>query len=99
MDPAVGLLDDREAVQPGEQHGVAVEEVAGENPVCLAAQELGPGGTRAPRGRIDSRAVEDRPDCGGTDLMAQGGEFSGDASVSPVRVLAGKAQNQPAQRR
>lgn len=68
-------------------------------PVCLAAQELRPGGTRAPRGRIDSRTVEDRPDCAGTDVTAQGGEFSGDASVSPVRVLAGKAQHQPAQRR
>ena len=60
--PAVGMFDDREAVQPGEEHGVAMEEVAGENSVCLAAQELGPGWAGASWGRIDSRASQDRPD-------------------------------------
>ena len=45
--PAVDVFDDREAVQPGEEHGVAVKEVAGENSVCLAAQEIRPGGARA----------------------------------------------------
>jgi hypothetical protein len=42
---AVGVLNDCEAVQPGEQYGVAMEEVAGESSVCLAAQKFGPGGT------------------------------------------------------
>ncbi|HZA15563.1 MAG TPA: hypothetical protein VE645_01480 [Pseudonocardiaceae bacterium] len=45
--PAVDVFDDREAVQPGEEHGVAVKEVASENSVCLAAQEIRPGGARA----------------------------------------------------
>jgi hypothetical protein len=52
VDPAGGVLDDREAGQPGEQHGVAVEQVASENFVRWAAQELSPGRIRAPRGRI-----------------------------------------------
>lgn len=98
VDPAVDVFDDREAVQPGQQHGVAVKEVAGENSVCLAAQELGPGGARASRGRIDPGAVENRPNRGGTHLTAQAGKLSGDASVSPVRVLASQAQHQSAQR-
>ena len=99
VDPAGGVLDDCEAVQPGEEHGVAREEVAGESSVCLAAQEFGPAGARASRGWIDSGALEDCPDRGGAELAAQAGEFSGDAPISPVRVLAGKAQHQPAQRR
>jgi hypothetical protein len=41
--PAVEVFHDRAAVQPGEEHGVAVKEVASENSVCLAAQELRPG--------------------------------------------------------
>ena len=45
VDPAGGVLEDREALQPGEQHGLAVEEVAGENSVCVAAQKFGPDGT------------------------------------------------------
>lgn len=98
VDPAGGVLDNCEAVQPREEHGVAMKEVAGENPVRLAAQELGPGGTRASWGRIETGTFEDRPDRGGADLTAHAGEFSGDAPVSPVRVLVGEAQNQPAQR-
>ena len=63
-----------------------------------AAQELGPGGARPSRGRIDSGALEDGPDGGGADLAAHAGEFSGGASVSPARVLGDEAQNHPAQR-
>src|SRR5436309_10883092 len=75
--PAVNVFHDREAVQPGEQHGVAVKEVASENPVCLAAQELRPSGAQASWGWVDSGALEDRPDRGGADLTAHAGEFSG----------------------
>jgi hypothetical protein len=96
--PAVEVFHDREAVQPGEEHGVAVKEVARENSVSLATQELRPGRARASWGRIETGAFEDRPDRGGADLTAHAGEFSGDASVSPVWVLASKAQNHPAQR-
>jgi hypothetical protein len=71
VDPAGGVFDNREAVQPGEQHGVAVEEVARQDPTGLGAQELGPGGAGASWGRIDSGALKDRPDRGGADLAAQ----------------------------
>jgi hypothetical protein len=45
---------------------------------------------------METGAFEDRPDRGGADLTAHAGEFSGDVPVSPVRVLASKAQNHPA---
>ncbi len=90
---AGGVFDDREAGQPGEQHGVAREEVAGKNSVCLAAQKFGPGGTRASRGRIYAGALENCPDGGGADLTAHAGEFSGDASVAPAWVLGRHAHN------
>lgn len=58
-----------------------------------------PGWTGASRGRIDSSAFQDRPDRGGADLTAHAGEFTGDASVAPARVLGRHAHNHPAQRR
>jgi len=75
-----------------------MEEVARQDPTRLGAQELGPGGARASWGRIDSGALKDLPDRGGADLAAHAGEFSSDAPVSPARILAGEAQNHPAQR-
>jgi hypothetical protein len=35
--PAVGVLNDREAGQPGEEHGIAMEEVARQDPTRLGA--------------------------------------------------------------
>jgi hypothetical protein len=35
--PAVGVFDDCEAVQPGEEHGIAREEVARQDPTRLGA--------------------------------------------------------------
>ncbi|HKR48887.1 MAG TPA: hypothetical protein VJT72_04760 [Pseudonocardiaceae bacterium] len=60
-----------------------MKEVAGENPVRVAAQELRPGGTRASWGRIETGAFEDCPDRGGAGLAAYAGEFSGDAPGIP----------------
>src|SRR5207247_7130229 len=42
-DAAGGVLDDGEDVQPGAGQGPGFEEVGGEDGVCLAAQESGPG--------------------------------------------------------
>jgi hypothetical protein len=96
--PAGRVLDDREAVQPCEQHGVAMEEVACQNPLCLGTQEFGPGRARASGTWIYPGPFEDCPDCGGADLAAQAVEFSGDAPVSPSGVLLGHAQDQLAGR-
>jgi len=97
--PAGGVFDDRTAVQPGEEHSISREEVTRQNPTRVGAQELRPGWGPSAGGRIDSGALEECPDRASTDLRAHAGEFSGDASVAPVRVLAGETQNQPVRRR
>jgi hypothetical protein len=43
MHPAGGVLDDREAVQPGERDRLAMEEITSEDPFGLGTQELSPG--------------------------------------------------------
>jgi hypothetical protein len=41
--------------------------------------------------------VEDGPDGGGADLIADPGEFPVDTSISPCRVLGGQVDHQGAQ--
>ena len=41
--------------------------------------------------------MQDLPDGGGADLVAESGEFAVDAAVPPGRVLGGQAQDQGAQ--
>jgi hypothetical protein len=45
VDATVGVLDDEERVQPLEGDGVDMKQVAGQDPVRLGPQELGPGGS------------------------------------------------------
>ena len=54
---AGGVLDDEERVQPVQGDGVEVEQVAGQDPVRLGAQELGPGGPGSSGRGIDARAL------------------------------------------
>lgn len=44
VNPASGVLDDEERVEPGQVDCVEVEQVAGQDPAGLGPQELGPGG-------------------------------------------------------
>ena len=94
---AGGVLDDEERVEPVQGDGVEVEQVAGEDGVRLGLQELGPGWSGSPRRRVDSGGVQDGPDGGGADLVAEAGEFAVDASISPGGVLGGQADDQGAQ--
>src|ERR1700704_3128669 len=75
-----------------------MEKIAGQDPCCLRTQEFAPCGTRAPWTRIDSGALEDHPDRGGASLTAHASQFSGDAPISPVRILTGHPQDQLADR-
>ena len=76
--PAGGVLDDEERVEPVQGDGVEVKQVASENPVRLGPQKLGPRGSGAARRRVDAGAVQDFPDGGGADLVAEAGEFAVD---------------------
>jgi hypothetical protein len=94
VDLAGGVFDDEERVEPGQSDGVDVEEVGGQDGVGLGAEELGPGGSGPPCRRGDAGCVQDLPDGGGADLVAESGEFAVDASVAPNRVLGGQAHRQ-----
>jgi hypothetical protein len=74
-----------------------VEQVAGEYRVRLGPQELDPRWSGPPRRRVDSGGVQDGPDGGGADPVAETGEFAVEASVSPGRVLGDQAEDQGAQ--
>jgi hypothetical protein len=88
VDAAGGVLDDEERVEPVQGDGVEVEQVAGEHPVGLSSEELGPGGSGSAGRRVDASVVQDLPDGGGADLVAEAGEFAVDASVAPGGVLS-----------
>jgi hypothetical protein len=46
MDPAGGVLDDSEAVRPGERDRLGMKEITDQDPFGLGAQELSPGRSR-----------------------------------------------------
>src|SRR3954452_11867068 len=69
-----------EAAQKG---GVDVREVDGDDRVGLRGQELAPGRAGASRSRIEAGLLEDRPDGGRGDRMADSDEFTLDAPVAP----------------
>jgi hypothetical protein len=59
-DPAGGMLEDEEAVQPGQGHRLEVEQVAGENPV-VGGEELPPARPGPPRRRLQAGRRQDAP--------------------------------------
>jgi hypothetical protein len=77
--------------------GVDVEQVAGQDRVHLSSQELGPRGSSSPAGGIDACGVQDLPDGGGADLVAETGEFAVDAAIPPGQVLGGQTDGERAQ--
>jgi hypothetical protein len=91
------VLDGEEDVEPAQSEGVAVEQVAGQDGVCLGPQELGPGWSGSPRRWVKAGGVQDGPDGRGADLVAEAGEFAVDAAVPPGGVLGGQAEDQGAQ--
>jgi hypothetical protein len=91
-----GVLDDEERVQPVQGDGVEVEQVAGEDGVRLGPQQLGPRWSGSPRRGVDAGVVQDGPDGGGADLVAEPGELAMDPSISPGGVLGGQTNDQRA---
>lgn len=92
---AGGDVDEEEQVVAAQRDGVDGGEVA-----CnggLGAQELGPGHRRAFGCGVNSGVLEDLPDGGGCDGVAQATEFALDPAVAPRRVLVGETKKQPAE--
>jgi hypothetical protein len=94
--PTAGVLDDEERVEPVQGDRVEVKQVAGEDRLALRSEELCPGRSGPPRRGVDSGGVQDFPDGGDADLVAESGEFAVDAAVAPGGVLGGHAHDQGA---
>ena len=86
-DKARVVVDEHEDVEPAEEHRVDMEEVARHQSLRLCGKELRPGRSRSPRRRLDTVALQDRPDARGGDGDAHGGELAVDPAVAPSRVL------------
>jgi hypothetical protein len=83
-----GILDDRDDVQTRPSLGADLEEIAGEQRLGLAAQEVSPGGALSfGRGR-DAVLLEDLPDGGGGDCDTERRELAVDSAVAPHEAFS-----------
>ena len=96
---AVVVLDDEQDVEPAQEEGIDVEEIDCGDCPGLGRQGLFPAGRRALRCGVDAGCLEDLPDGGGRDLLAENGQLAADPPVAPGRVVAGHLQHKPADRR
>ena len=82
------------APRPGLEVLVALGGVGRHNAFGLGRDELLPAGAGAIRGWVPSCGVEDAPDRGRRDPIADTAEFSVDTAVYPARVLGPEPQYQ-----
>ena len=94
MDPSGVQLDEEQHVQPLQPHGVDSEEVAGEDPGGLLAQERLPGRRGPARGRVQSLTAGGAAGRGCRDPHPGAPQFSLDALVAPAGVLLGEADDE-----
>jgi len=81
------VVDEHEHVEPAEENGVDVEEVARLQTFRLAGEELRPGRSRPSRRWIDAVALQGRPDARGGYDDAHRGQLALDAAVAPLGIL------------
>src|SRR2546429_3971061 len=91
---AGAVLDDDQGIDAAQQHGAGVNEVGGEDAAGLGRQELLPGRPGAAGRRADSGVVQDLPDGGGGDRVAEPDEFALHAAVSPGGIAGGDADHE-----
>jgi hypothetical protein len=94
VDPPAAELDEHEDLQGPEPGGLHGEEVAGDDPVRLGPQELGPRRAAASRGGPRSRSSEQGPDRRRAHSEAELPQLAFDPDATPSRVLPGEPQNE-----
>jgi hypothetical protein len=75
------VLDDDQGIDAAEQHGVHVDEVGGDDAAGLG-KELLPGRAGAAGRGIDPGVVQDLPDRGGRDRVAEPGPKTTTSNLS-----------------
>jgi hypothetical protein len=78
------VLDDDKRVYAPQENGVHVHEIGREDAAGLGGQEVLPGRAAAAGRRIDPGVVQDLPDRGGGDLVAEPDELASHAPVPHV---------------
>jgi len=76
-----------------------VDEIDSDDPLGLVEQELSPGGAGSARCWVDAGGVQDVPDGGGADAVAEPGQFAVDSSVAPPWILLGQLPDEVLDRR
>ena len=90
-------VDEEQQVEPAHRDGFDGGEVAGDG--GLGPQELRPSDFAASGGGVDSGVLEDLPDRGRSEAVAEPGELAMDAAISPSRILGCEAQCESAKLR
>jgi hypothetical protein len=88
MGPAGTVLDGDQGVDPGEKHGVHVQEVHGQHRLSLGGEELAPGRTRPARRGTDTGVMQNLSHRGGGDAMTEPNQLALYPPVSQVRLSA-----------
>ena len=78
------VLDHDQEVEAAQEDGVDVGEVDREDSLGFRGDELSPGRSGPSRGGIEAGFLEDRPDGGRGDRMAEADQFALDSSVPHV---------------
>ena len=98
VEAAGAVFEEHQGVETPQSDGVDVQEVAGDDAVCLSGKEFSPGRTVAARCGVDAGCAQNVPDGGCGDGVAEPGEFAVDPAVSPSAVLGGKPHDELADR-
>ena len=98
VSPAGAVLDHDQRVDAPQQHGVHVDEVDGDDAAGLRGQELLPGRAGAAGRGIDPGIMQDLPDRGGGDRVAEPDQLALHPPVPPRGVLRRDADHELADR-
>jgi hypothetical protein len=94
MDPSGAHFHDEQHVKAAQPEGLEGEEIGGQQPGGLSAQEGPPPSVATPWRRAQPCGGQNPPDRAPAHAVPEPGQFSLEASVSPGRILVCQAQHQ-----
>ena len=88
------MLDHDQRIGPLERHSIEVEEVDRQGGLRLGGEELMPGRAGSAGCGVDAGIVQNLPDRGGGDAVAESNQLAVHAPVTPGGILGGPANDQ-----